>query len=108
MGLAILSLQYRCNVNERVYVKDYLLGEGSPGSGFIYQSVTLIKLLHQAQCSLACVVRWSITTGMLQVSAYNCEGVSSLVLASWLWFLSSVLIRHKLAFHFFFYWRYNP
>jgi len=63
--LAILSLKYRCKVNERVYVKDHLLGEGSPGSGFKYQSLTLINLLHQAQCSLACVVRWSITTGLI-------------------------------------------
>jgi hypothetical protein len=52
MGLAILSLKYRCNVTERVFVKDRLLGEGSPVTGFKYQSLTLTNLLKQAQCWL--------------------------------------------------------
>jgi len=52
MGLAILILKYRCNVNESVYVKGHLLGEGIPGSEFKYQSLTLINLPQKAQCSL--------------------------------------------------------
>jgi hypothetical protein len=33
-------------------VKGHLLGEGIPGSGLKHQSLTLINLLHKAQCSL--------------------------------------------------------